>query len=131
MESGKLLKHYRQLRNMTQAELAERAGYKHKTAISKIETGAVEMTQRNIKLFADILGISPADLIDGAGRSVTVNNTGDNNAIAAGENCTATVGDGITTQERELIETFRSLSLSDQYEVLNFMFRLRDAKKGT
>ena len=64
MESGKILKMYRTAKGMTQEELARAAGYAHKTSISKIEKGEVDMNQKTMKIFADILGISPADLID-------------------------------------------------------------------
>lgn len=65
METGELIRMYRTRRGMTQQELAEKVGYKHKTAISKIETGEVDLPQSKIQQFADIFGIRPSVLIEG------------------------------------------------------------------
>jgi repressor LexA len=65
METGELIRMYRTRRGMTQQELAEKVGYKHKTAISKIEMGEVDLPQSKIQQFADIFGIRPSVLIEG------------------------------------------------------------------
>lgn len=48
---------------MSQSELAERTGYADKSTISRIEAGKVDLSQSKIKLFADVLRTTPADLM--------------------------------------------------------------------
>lgn len=49
---------------MSQAELAQRAGYKSRSSINKIELGINDVPQSKIKLFADILDCSVSYLMD-------------------------------------------------------------------
>lgn len=49
---------------MSQSELAERTGYADKSTISRIEAGKVDLSQSKIKLFADVLRTTPADLME-------------------------------------------------------------------
>ena len=48
---------------MTQLELAEKAGFKSKTSINKIEKGAQALKQSKIKAVAEALRIRPSDLM--------------------------------------------------------------------
>lgn len=48
---------------MTQLELAEKAGFKSKTSINKIELGVQGLTQSKIKAVAEALRIRPSDLM--------------------------------------------------------------------
>lgn len=48
---------------MTQFELASKTGYSDASMISKIERGEVDLSRSKIILFADVLGVDPADLI--------------------------------------------------------------------
>lgn len=48
---------------MTQEELAKRTGYTDRSSIAKIESGKVDLTRSKIILFADVLGVSPSDLM--------------------------------------------------------------------
>ena len=45
---------------LTQSDLAKKLGYKSKTSITKIETGAHNLTQSKIKAIADALDTTPA-----------------------------------------------------------------------
>lgn len=47
----------------SQEELAERMGYKGKSAISRIEKGQYDLNQSKIKAFANVLGTTPAYLM--------------------------------------------------------------------
>lgn len=49
---------------LTQAELAERMGYKSKSTINKIEKGENDVPQRKIVLFAEVLKVSVSYLMD-------------------------------------------------------------------
>lgn len=48
---------------MTQDDLAKLTGYTDRSSIAKIEAGKVDLTRSKIMLFAEVLRISPADLM--------------------------------------------------------------------
>lgn len=48
---------------MTQDELAKLTGYTDRSSIAKIESGKVDLTRSKILIFADVLKVSPADLM--------------------------------------------------------------------
>ena len=53
----------RKLAGLTQEELANRVGYKTKTAVNKIELGKRDLPQKKIAAFADALGVTPGHLL--------------------------------------------------------------------
>ena len=65
MTIGERIKQLRIERGLTQEELADKLGYKHKTSISKIESDARRLTQPKIQAIADIFGVSPSELLLG------------------------------------------------------------------
>jgi len=62
---GDNIRRYRELKNMTQEELALALGYKTKGSVNKIEQNVTKLPQPKIKLCADILGIPVAKLFSG------------------------------------------------------------------
>lgn len=56
------IKENRVAKGWSQSELARRVGYSDKSMISKIEKGVVDLSQSQIKKFADVFGVSMADL---------------------------------------------------------------------
>lgn len=56
------IKEYRLDRGWTQDELAEKMGYKDRTSIAKIESGAAEINQTQMYQFSKVLGVYPVDL---------------------------------------------------------------------
>lgn len=50
---------------MSQAELAKKVGYEGRSAISKVENGARDISQSMIKKYADALGVTPTFLLFG------------------------------------------------------------------
>ena len=54
---GEKIRNRRTELEMTQQELAERMGYKHKSSINKIELGLTEVTIDQAELFADVLDV--------------------------------------------------------------------------
>lgn len=48
---------------MTQTDLAKKLGYTDKSMISKIENGSIDLPQSKIISFAEVLNISPSDLM--------------------------------------------------------------------
>lgn len=62
-EIGSRIKARREELGLTQEELAERVGYKSKSAIQKIERGVNELRQKQIAVFAKALGTTPLYLM--------------------------------------------------------------------
>lgn len=50
-------------RNMSQEDLARAMGYKDRSMITKIEAGKVDISQRKIVAFANVLGTTPSYLM--------------------------------------------------------------------
>lgn len=63
----KNIKRLREENGWSQDELAKRAGYKNRSAIARIETGTIDLPQSKILVFANIFGVSPADLMGSDG----------------------------------------------------------------
>lgn len=59
MTTGEIIKNLREKSGMTQEQLAEMMGYKHKSSINKIECGKAKLTQEKIKLLATIFKVKP------------------------------------------------------------------------
>lgn len=58
----KNIKMCRLSRGWSQTDLANKVGYSDKSMISKIEKGAVDLSQSQIIRFAEVFSVSPADL---------------------------------------------------------------------
>ena len=59
---GLRIKGLRESKKMSQAELAEKVGYKDKTAIAKVEAGKVDLPQSKISAFAKALNTTTSYL---------------------------------------------------------------------
>lgn len=57
------IKKYRIAREWSQADLAQRVGYADKSMISRIENGKVDLQLGQIKKFAEVLGVTPGELL--------------------------------------------------------------------
>ena len=57
-------------RGMSQDDLAQAMGYKDRSMITKIESGAVDISQSKIVGFAKILGTSTRYLMDGEAKEI-------------------------------------------------------------
>lgn len=85
----------RQLRiekGWSQSELAQKVGYKDKTAIAHIEKGERDISRSKIAAFADTLGVSPTYLLEGKENSPSE----------------------LTKEEKALLELFRSIPADKQ-----------------
>ncbi len=58
----KNIKYYRELRGWSQAKLAKMTNY-DRSMIAKIESGSVDLSRSKILKFAEVLNVSPADLM--------------------------------------------------------------------
>ena len=63
----KNIKKLRLANGWTQAELAKRAGYSDRSMISRIESGNVDISERQIMKFAEIFGVKAGDLMGNDG----------------------------------------------------------------
>ena len=57
------IKEAREKKGLSQQELAKLTGYRDRSSIAKIEAGLVDLPQSKILMFAQALGVSPADLM--------------------------------------------------------------------
>lgn len=59
----KNIKKLREEKGMSQAELAKMMGYTHRSSITKIEKGEVDLPLSKVKQFARVFGVKPGDLV--------------------------------------------------------------------
>jgi len=114
---GLRIKHLRQEHAMSQTELAEKIGYKDKTAIAKIEAGKVDLPQSKISLFANVLNVSTSYLFgDEAEKDILERIPGQPSFFELPV-CTI---DNATILENELIAALRTLKESsvEEYDSL-------------
>ena len=102
----------RQLRikaGMSQDELAHAMGYKDRSMITKIESGKVDISQKKIFKFAEVLNTSPAYLmgIDEPRVRFMMHKIGDE---ILGVDTVPPLEDPLTEDEFSLLNSFRSLS---------------------
>lgn len=99
-EIGKRIREKREAMGMTQEELAAKLGYKNKSSIAKIETGANDIVQSKVIEFANVLHTTVSylmgwDLTSSSRKGVAVNVLG---RVAAGIPIEA-IEDVIDTEE--------------------------------
>ena len=61
---GSNVKYYRETAGLTQGELAERIGYKHKSSLSLIESGKGDVGTKEVVAIANALGVDVTDLLN-------------------------------------------------------------------
>lgn len=94
MTIGQKIKHFRELRGMTQGDLAKAVGYKTRSSINKIENDESDLPQRKIALIANALEVAPAELLDDTGP-----------ALLGRESI-----DSLSLQEQQILKMFRSMT---------------------
>lgn len=102
---------------LTQEELANRVGYKTKSAINKIELGVRDLPQKKIAQFAQALGVTPGHLMgwDKPGAAT------EQGALAA-----KVLADPNLLQ---MVQNYMGLSEADQYTVRLMVASLAEKKK--
>lgn len=63
MEIGDRIRNARKALGLSQAELAEKTGYKSRSAIAKIESGVLDISQSQVYEFAEVLMVTPQYLM--------------------------------------------------------------------
>ncbi len=97
------IKKYRLQMQLSQDELAKRAGYTDRSSIAKIEKGQVDLPQSKIILFAKIFNIAPGELM--------------------GSNASPSE---LSSDETHLISTYRSLTDPGKKRVRNYASSVLD-----
>lgn len=63
IQFGRMVKYYRKLKDISQEELAQKLGYKSKSSIAKIETGAAKVPVSKVDTIAKALGVTREELL--------------------------------------------------------------------
>lgn len=90
---------------MTQSDLAQKMGYKDGSMITKIESGKVDISQKKLIAFAEVLGTSPAYLmgwIDSPVPSVSERLTIDEHHLVTAYRSLPTAGKEYLLQQSEI-----------------------------
>ena len=121
VEFGKRIRDRRTDLDMTQEELAKRAGYTSRSSINKIELGLVDLPQSKILAIANALGVTPAWLL-GWDNS----NSGVNNGIIGNQNSNNTIiveGKELEANgeiESELLALCKKMTVQQKAKLLTF-----------
>ncbi len=98
METREIIKQLRTEANMSQDELAKKAGYTDRSSIAKIEAGRVDLTESKLKAIANALDTTVAVLL---GLVVP---------IESKKTPTVVEDERLTEDEAELLGTYRTLN---------------------
>lgn len=126
-EFGKRIKVRRIELNMTQEELAKKAGYTSRSSINKIELGLVDLPQSKISLIASALSVSPAYLV-----GWTITNQGVNNGIIGNNNNHNVFGahsDMPGEIESEIISLCKKMTMQQKNKLLTYSYNLLEENK--
>lgn len=129
VEFGKRIRDRRTDLDMTQEELAKRAGYTSRSSINKIELGLVDLPQSKILAIANALGVTPAWLL-GWDNS----NSGVNNGIIGNQNSNNTIiveGKELEANgeiEAELLALCKKMTVQQKAKLLTFATELLEVK---
>ena len=103
----KNIKMCRLSRGWSQTDLANKVGYSDKSMISKIEKGAVDLSQSQIVKFAEVFSVAPADLF--------------------GDTVTPAAGPTLSKDQEELLCKYDSLNDEGKAKVLDYTSDLVDS----
>ena len=106
------IKYLRESFNMSQQELAEKVGYKDKSAISKVERGDRDINQSMIMKYAAVFGVSPSYILYG-------NEFENENSPTE-----------LTAGERAWIELYRKLSPDTRATMVTLVEKFEDLPDG-
>lgn len=104
MTVGEKIKEARQLKGLTQQELADLLGYKSRSSINKIEVGGRDIPRSQIVVIARALGVTPAYLM----------------GWEDSEDSSAYKKESIelTENEKTIVDIFKTLSETQQGELI-------------
>lgn len=117
MELGQNIKNRRIELGLSQSELAFKVGYKDKGSISRIESGAIDLTQSQIERFGKALECTPAFLM---GWEDNISKDELLEALdKAKEIISKSANYKMSNNEKNLIESFRKLDERGKKHIIN------------
>lgn len=93
---GEKIKKCREVRGLSQAELARQCGYTSRSSINRIESGVSDISRDKFAKLAEVLGVSPVELMD-------VDGSIKNNAVATSVPVMDYIVDGIPVEMNKII----------------------------
>ncbi len=108
--------------HMTQSELAEKMGYSGKSMIAKIEAGQIDIPQSKILRFAQVLEVSPGDLMGWDAPTAT-------QTAPEPPETPSMVKDTLTTRETAVVTKYRRLDDLDKGKIDERMDTLLEDEK--
>lgn len=117
MELGQNIKNRRIELGLSQSELAFKVGYKDKGSISRIESGAIDLTQSQIERFSKALECTPAFLM---GWEDNISKDELLEALDKAKEIISKSADyKMSNNEKNLIESFRKLDERGKKHIIN------------
>lgn len=119
---GRNVRKIRELRGMSQEELAHKMGFKSRSSINKIEIGRSSIPVEKISQLALILRVSPLDFIQDESEDLKLTTLPDYGYEQKNDNAKE-------SKPKVLIE-FNKLSEKNQEQALSYIKYLLDTQKG-
>ena len=116
---GAKIKEYRQIRGLSQSDLADMLGYSSRSAINRIETGASDISRDKFALLAQVLDISPVELMD-------VDGAIKNNATATSIPVYDFIVDGIPVELNNTVSAYEDIPQRLTANADYFAYRIQD-----
>jgi len=120
---GVKIREAREYIGMTQEELAKKLGYRGKSSIAKIETGANDIPISKVKEFADALHTTPAFLMGWVGEDADIRHYVNDETMELAQE----IHD--SRDLRIMFDSARNLSPEDLKFAVDFLKRIENAKK--
>ena len=96
---GENLKKLRLAKGMSQDELAKALGYTNRSSINKIELGKNDMPRNKVLRAAQVLGVSPLQLFEGAEDPLP-------ETIVIGDTWWTTIENELTSESKEKLKSY-------------------------
>lgn len=116
---GAKVKKYRQLRGMSQTDLAKACGFASRSSINKFETGEADLSRDKFAKVAQVLGVSPVELMD-------VDGAFKNHAVASSVPVYDSIIDGINIELNNSISAYEDIPQHLTAYAEYFGFRIQD-----
>ena len=119
---GRNVRKIRELRGMSQEELAHKMGFKSRSSINKIEIGRSSIPVEKISQLALILRVSPLDFIQDESEDLKLTTLPDYGYEQKNDN--------VKESKPEVLLEFNKLSEKNQEQALSYIKYLLDTQKG-
>ncbi len=119
---GRNVRKIRELRGMSQEELAHKMGFKSRSSINKIEIGRSSIPVEKISQLALILRVSPLDFIQDESEDLKLTTLPDYGYEQKNDN--------VKESKPKVLIEFNKLSEKNQEQALSYIKYLLDTQKG-